>query len=34
MEGSFSAAPNEMTLEPGAAFDCTDGGEASSGTSS
>lgn len=32
MDESFSAAPNEMTLEPGAAFDCTDGGESSAGT--
>jgi hypothetical protein len=32
MEGSFPAAPNEMTLEPGAAFDCTDGVQASSGS--
>ena len=32
MDDRFPAAPNEMTLEPGAAFDCTDADEASAGT--
>ena len=32
LDDTFSSAPNRMTLEPGAAFDCTGGESASAGT--